>query len=58
MGTQFDNEPTIRYIGISGEPCHPSNILWTDEPWRGRVLYTGKQYLITKMLRNTHEIIR
>lgn len=41
MGSKFDNEPTLRYIGISEEPCHPSNILWTDEPWRGRVLYTG-----------------
>ncbi|WAQ95668.1 CD045-like protein [Mya arenaria] len=41
MGTNYDNEPTLRYAGISAEPCQPTNILWTDEPWRGRVLYTG-----------------
>lgn len=41
MGANYDNEPTVRYIGISAEPCHPTNILWTDEPWKGRVLYTG-----------------
>ena len=43
MGTNNNNEPNqaFEYIGISQEPCHPTNILWTDEPWRGRVLYTG-----------------
>ncbi|KAL3877719.1 hypothetical protein ACJMK2_035384 [Sinanodonta woodiana] len=31
----------MQYIGISGESYHPSNILLTNEPWKGRVLYTG-----------------
>ncbi|XP_060578056.1 protein SPMIP2-like [Ruditapes philippinarum] len=43
MGTNYDTNAQlgIGYIGISQEPCHPTNILWTDEPWKGRVLYTG-----------------
>lgn len=41
MSGQFNKGGNVEYIGISQEPCHPTNILWTDEPWRGRVLYTG-----------------
>ncbi|KAL4239403.1 hypothetical protein ACF0H5_000219 [Mactra antiquata] len=41
MGTDYNNDQRPQYIGISEEPCHPTNILWTDEPWKGRVLYTG-----------------
>lgn len=43
MVSNYNNVPTMQYIGISDEPCHPTNILWTDEPRKGRVLYTGNQ---------------
>lgn len=43
MGSNYDNEPTLGYIGTSQEQCHPTNILWTDKPWNGRVLFTGEK---------------
>ena len=34
-------EPRIENYGIASEACRPENILWTDEPWKGRVTFTG-----------------
>jgi len=57
MGTDYDNDPSLGYIGISGEPCNPTNILWTDEPWRGRVLYTGRPLNMVLMQKNANPMI-
>lgn len=43
MNNYYYNESSYRYIGISEEPCKPENILWTDEPWQGRVTFTGPE---------------
>ena len=35
-------QPQLENFGIASETCGPENILWTNEPWKGRVLFTGK----------------
>lgn len=43
MISNIEAEPLVDYFGISSEPSRPENILWTDEPWRGRITFTGKK---------------